>query len=78
MYNTYGHTALNVQLRISELDTAGDTMSSVTGPMLERVPGHSHAHFDIQLPGYGTSYGVAVASFSFDFGDRESRETRPQ
>jgi hypothetical protein len=76
VYNSYGQTALNVQLRISEVDTAGHTISSVTGPMLDRVPGHSQAHFDVQVPGNGKSYGVAVASFSFDFADGGSRETR--
>lgn len=72
VYNDSGRTALNVQLRISAVDAAGETVSSVNGPVLESVPGLSQGYFDVQVPGNGKSYRVAVTSFSFDFADSGS------
>jgi hypothetical protein len=71
--NDYGRTALNVQLRISEIDAAGETVSTVIGPTLESVPGQGQAHFDIPVPANRHSYRVAVASFSFDFAEPAAR-----
>jgi len=73
VYNAYGRTARSVQLRISDVDAAGQTVASVIGPVLETVPGQSQVHFDVQAPGNSTSYRVAVASFSFDFADPGSK-----
>jgi len=73
VHNNYGRTARNVQLRISELDPAGRTVASVTGPLLDSVPGQAGARFDVQVPDHGESYQVAVASFSYDFTDHGSR-----
>ena len=74
VHNEYGRTALNVQLRISEVDAAGQTVSTVPGPTLERVPGQGRVHFDVPVPDRRRSYRVAVASFSFDFGEPAARE----
>ena len=71
--NDYGRTALNVQLRVSEIDAAGETVSTVIGPTLERVPGQGRVRFDVQVPDHRRSYRVAVASFSFDFADPAAR-----
>jgi hypothetical protein len=73
VYNDSGRTALNVQLRISEVDAAGEAVSSVNGPVLESVPGLSQVYFDVQVPGNSKSYRMAVASFSFDFADPGSK-----
>ncbi len=63
VHNDYGRTTLSVQLRISEIDAAGETVATVTGPTLERVPG-GQVHFDVQVPDNRRSYRVGVASFS--------------
>ena len=73
VYNDSGSTALNVQLRIREVDAAGKTVSSVNGPVIESVPGLSQVDFGVQVPGSSKSYRVAVASFSFDFADPGSK-----
>jgi hypothetical protein len=73
VHNEHGQTALNVQLRISEIDAAGQTVSSVIGPTLESVPGQSQAHFDVQVPDNHRAYRVAVASFSFNFAELAAR-----
>jgi hypothetical protein len=67
VHNGSGHAALNVQLRISEVDETGETVRTVIGPTLARVPGQGEVRFDIQVPDHRHSYRVAVASFSFDF-----------
>jgi hypothetical protein len=71
--NGFGRTALNVQLRVSELDAAGETVSTVIGPTLERVPGQGKVRFHVQVPDHRRSYRVAVASFSLDFADPAAR-----
>lgn len=73
VHNDFGRAALNVQLRVSELDAAGETVATVIGPTLERVPGQSQVHFNVQVPDHHRSYRVAVASFSFDFADPAAR-----
>ena len=73
VHNDYGRTALHVQLRISEIDAAGETVSTVIGPTLESVPGQGHVHFDVHVPTNRHSYRVAVASFSFDFAEPAAR-----
>ena len=73
VHNDFGRTALNVQLRVIELDAAGETVSTVIGPTLERVPSQGRVPFDVQVPDHRRSYRVAVASFSFDFADPAAR-----
>ena len=70
--NDYGRTALNVQLRVSEIDAAGETVSTVIGPTLESVPGQGQAHFDIPCR-QRHSYRVAVASFLVRFAEPAAR-----
>lgn len=64
VYNQYGETAENVQLRISEVDTSGRVASSVTRPVFGTVPAEDRAYFDVQVP-TSPSYQVAVQSFDF-------------
>jgi hypothetical protein len=71
--NDFGRTARNVQLRISEINAAGETVSSVIGPTLESVPGQGEAHFDVPVAANRYEYRVAVASFSFDFAEPAAR-----
>jgi hypothetical protein len=73
VHNDFGRTALNVQLRVIEIDAAGETVATVIGPTLERVPGQGRVRFDVQVPDHRHSYRVAVASFSFDFADPAAR-----
>jgi uncharacterized protein (DUF1501 family) len=67
VFNQSAQPASNVQLRVSEVGTAGEKISTVVGPVLASVPGQGRVPFDIQIPGSGTSYQVGVSSFSFDF-----------
>ncbi len=71
--NDYGRTARNVQLRISEINAAGETIAVVIGPTLEAVPGRGEARFDVPVRTTPSSYQVAVASFSFDFAEPATR-----
>jgi len=65
VYNESEHDAVNVQLRISELDASGRTVGSVIKPMGESVPAAGRAFFDLQVPNAGPSYRVEVESFGF-------------
>jgi hypothetical protein len=73
VHNAHARTALNVQLRLIEIDAAGETVSMVVGPTLESVPGLSQTHFDVQVPDHRRAYQVAVTSFSFDFAEPAAR-----
>jgi len=65
VYNDYREDAVNVQLRISELDESGRTVASILQPVDETIRAGSRAFFDARIPGHGRSYRVAVASFGF-------------
>lgn len=65
VYNEYGKDAVNVQLRISELDASGRTVGSVIKPVGDTVPASGRAFFDVQVPGTTPYYRVAVESFGF-------------
>jgi hypothetical protein len=65
VYNDYGQDAVNVQLRISELDASGSTVGSVIKPVGDTVPASGRAFFDVQVPGTTPYYEVAVQSFGF-------------
>jgi hypothetical protein len=65
VYNDYGQDAVNVQLRISEVDASGRTVASVTKPVDDTVPASGRAFFDVQVPGTTPYYQVAVESFGF-------------
>lgn len=73
VHNDFGRTALNVQLRVTEIGATGETVATVIGPTLERVPGQGQVRFDVQVPDHRRSYRVAVASFSIDFADPAAR-----
>jgi len=65
VYNDYGEDAVNVQLRISELDPSGRAVASIDQPVGDTVPARGRLFFDARVPGVGPSYRVAVASFDF-------------
>ncbi len=65
VYNDYRVDAVNVQLRISELDESGRTVASILQPVGDTIRAGSRAFFDARIPGNGPSYRVAVASFDF-------------
>jgi len=65
VYNDYREDAVNVQLRITEVDASGQPAASVIWPIGDTVAGGSRAFFDTRLPGHGPSYRVAVESFDF-------------
>ncbi len=63
VYNESEHDAANVQLRISDLDASGRTVSYVIKPMGEPIPAAGRVSFDLQVAGTSPSYRVAVESF---------------
>ena len=65
VYNDYREDAVNVQLRISELDPSGQAVASIEQPVGDTVPAGGRVFFDARVPGIGPSYRVAVASFDF-------------
>jgi hypothetical protein len=77
VYNDYGEDAVNVQLRISEVDASGRTVGSVIKPVGDTVPASGRAFFDVRVPGTTPYYRVAVESFGF-MQDRWTTETTEQ
>lgn len=65
VYNDYREDAVNVQLRISELDPSGQAVASSDQPVGDTVPAGGRVFFDARVPGIGPSYRVTVASFDF-------------
>ena len=65
IYNDYREDAVNVELRITELDASGQPVASVTRSVGDTVLGGSRAFFDTRVPRHGASYWVAVESFDF-------------
>jgi len=65
VYNDYREDAVNVQLRISEVDESGRTVASVLQPVDDTIRAGGRVFFDARIPGRGRSYRVAVASYSF-------------
>lgn len=65
VYNEYGEDAVNVRLRISQLDEAGRPVASLVEPVGDIVRAGGRAFFDVRVPGRASSYRVAVASFDF-------------
>lgn len=65
VYNEYRQDAVNVQLRITELDESGRAVASLVQPMGDTVRAGSRAFFDMRVPGSGSSFRVAVESFDF-------------
>jgi len=65
VYNDHREDAVNVQLRITELDALSQPVASVVWPVGDAVAGGSRAFFETRVPGTGQSYRVAVESFDF-------------
>jgi hypothetical protein len=65
VYNNYREDAVNVQLRISQLDESGRPVDSTDRPVGDTVRAGGRAFFELRVPGNGPSYRVAVASFAF-------------
>ncbi len=64
VYNDHGDSAINVALRIHEIDASGNDIGSVVAPVVEPVPGHGRTYFDVAVPS-SRFYRVDVASFDF-------------
>jgi hypothetical protein len=64
VYNDYEEPAIHVQLRISELDSAGQETGLLVQPVDETVPAKGRAYFDVPVPDRA-SYRVGVESFEF-------------
>jgi hypothetical protein len=64
VYNAEGRAADHVRLRIIELDASGVTLATYVRSMLETVPALGRAHFDVEVPDVGSSYRLAVESWS--------------
>jgi hypothetical protein len=64
VYNDHGKAADQVRLGITELDASGITLASYVEPVLETVPAHGRAYFDITVPDEGLSYHVTVDSWN--------------
>jgi hypothetical protein len=65
VYNDYQEDAVNVQLRVSQLDESGRPIDSIVQPVGDTVRAGGRAFFELRVPGDGPSYLVAVASFAF-------------
>jgi hypothetical protein len=55
VYNEYREDAVNVQLRISELDPSGQAVASIDQPVADTVPAGGRVFFDARVPGLGPS-----------------------
>jgi hypothetical protein len=64
VYNDYGDSAINVALRIHEIDAGGRDVASVVAPLGDTIPGRGRAYFDVGVP---DSHGYRVDVTSFDF-----------
>lgn len=64
VYNDSGDSAVNVALRIHEIDASGDDVASVVAPVGRLIPANGRAYFDAVVPS-SRFYRVDVASFDF-------------
>lgn len=64
IYNDYEEPAVNVRLRIDQLDSAGREIGADIAPVDETVPAKGRAYFDVPVPD-SASYRVDVVSFEF-------------
>jgi hypothetical protein len=65
IYNNYGDTAGDVQLRVTALDAAGQPGVSYVERVSDDVPPFDRLYFDVQVPGHAPSYRVTVESWDF-------------
>ena len=47
VYNDHGDSAVNVALRIHEIDASGQDIASVVAPVGETIPAHGQASLDV-------------------------------
>jgi hypothetical protein len=64
VYNDYGDAAVNVALRIHEIDASGRDVASEIAPVRETIPANGRAYFDVRVPS-SRSYRVDVSAFDF-------------
>lgn len=64
VHTDYGDSAVNVALRIHEIDASGQGIASVIAPVGETIPAHGRAYFDVGVPNR-RFYRVDVTSFDF-------------
>ena len=67
VYNDYGESARDIELRITELDTAGQPVATVFKNVSDTVPARGREYFDVQVPA-SQSYKVDVEAFDFTVG----------
>ena len=67
LYNDYGEAARSVELKITELDTAGQAVASVIKNVNDTVPARGREYFDIQVPA-SPAYKIDVEAFDFTVG----------
>jgi hypothetical protein len=67
LYNDYGEAARSVELKITELDTAGQAVGSVVQNVNDTVPARGREYFDIQVPA-SPAYKIDVEAFDFTVG----------
>ena len=64
VYNDSGDSAINVALRIHEVDASGQDVASEIAPVGQTIPAHGRAYFDVRVPN-SRFYRVDVSSFDF-------------
>jgi len=64
VYNDYGRAAENVELRVSNLDAAGNVVGTEVQRMGDTVPSRGRGYFQVQAP---ASYGYRVDVLGYDF-----------
>jgi hypothetical protein len=64
VYNDAAEPAMDVYLRIAEVDSAGREVASRITPLDETVPAKGRVYFDVPVSG-GGSHRVSVTSFEF-------------
>ena len=68
VYNRYGDTADQVQLRVTALDAAGRPGPSYLERIADSVPPFDRMYFDLKVPGHAAAYSVTVESWNFTDG----------
>jgi hypothetical protein len=64
VYNDYDDSAVNVALRIHEIDASGRDVASEIAPVGETIPAHGRAYFDVRVA-TSRSYRLDVDAFDF-------------
>jgi|SRR5882724_13432204 len=67
VYNDYGQTAEDVELKITGLDASGQQVNTSIEHINDTVPARGRGYFDFRVP-TSQSYEVDVASFDFVMG----------